>query len=481
MASPKPSHEDDARSERLGSAPLGPLMIKLSIPGMFGMIVMSIHNIVNTLWVTGLPDGTEAIAALTVMFPVQMVVSSVGMGIAMGLTSLVSRRLGEGRRDAVLRGAGNAIVLGAGFGVLFMILSLSAAHPLVRAFGATPELIELSAEYLARVSLAFPLFMVGLSLDGLYRGGGNVTVPMYLTGLSAVTNATLAPLLIYGVGPFPRWELNGAGVATAVAQVLTATTSLWYLRSGRSGFHLRRSDLKLDVEVIRDIAVVGVPAMAMNALRSITALVFNWVLGGFGAAAIAGHGLALRVMMLAVSCLGGGVHQALMPIVGYTFGSRDYRRMWSAYRLAAIWTSAGGLIIGGIICVFARQILAPLAREAELLDLATLALQLKLCTLFLVEPQMMAMFALEGMGFGGRAMMLNMSRDVILVLPALLVLPRIFGILGAYGAQAVADVLSMFVTFWIMSRVYRQYPPSASVPRGRAPLGPPVEQSVGAE
>lgn len=469
MAMPKLPEGEDPRSERLGSAPLGPLMIRLSIPGIFGMVVMSIHNIVNTLWVTGLPDGTEAIAALTVMFPVQMVVSAVGMGIAMGLTSLVSRRLGEGRRDAVLHGTGNAMVLGGGFGLLFALLSVAAAEPMVRAFGATPELVELSAQYLVRVSVAFPLFMIGLSLDGLYRGGGNVTVPMYLTALSAVVNATLAPLLIYGVGPFPRWELNGAGVATAFAQILTASVSLWYLRSGRSGFRLRRRDLKLDLDIIRDIAVVGVPAMAMNALRSITALVFNWVLGGFGAAAIAGHGLALRVMMLAVSCLGGGVHQALMPIVGYTFGARNYRRMWSAYRIAALWTSIGGLIMGGLLCAFARPILAPLAREQELLDLATLALQLKMCTFFLVEPQMMAMFALEGMGFGGRAMILNIARDVVLVLPALLILPRIMGVTGAYAAQPVADVLAMFVTFWVMAQVYRQYPPTATH-ESRSPL-----------
>jgi putative MATE family efflux protein len=437
-------------------------MVRMSIPGMVGMIIMSVHNIVDTLWVSGLPDGTEAVAALTVMFPVQMIAGAVGMGIAMGLTSLVSRRLGEDRRRQAQRGAGNGIALAAGFGIVLTLLAITASEPAVKLFGATPEIVDRAAGYLRYVGLAFPFFMVGLALDGLYRGGGNIITPMCLMGLSALLNAGLDPLLIYGLGPFPRLALDGAAIATAISQVTAASVSLVYLRSGRAGFHLIRSDFRPDLAIIKDIGQVGAPATAMNSLRSVVASVFNWVLGGFGPAAIAAHGLSLRVMMLVISCLGGGVHQALMPIVGYNFGGRNYRRMWDAYKIAAVWTSAGGLLIGGAVIWYAEPILAPFAKEPELLELSVISLRLKMSTFFLVEPQMMALFALEGMGFGGRAMVLTLSRGVILVIPALFLLSAWLGVTGAFMAQPVADVLSLFIAGAVLWRVYRKYPPQVS-------------------
>jgi Na+-driven multidrug efflux pump len=190
--------------------------------------------------------------------------------------------------------------------------------------------------------------------------------------------------------------------------------------------------------------------------------VYNWVLAGFGPAAIAAHGLSMRILMLVISCLGGGVNQALTPIVGYTFGARNYRRMWRAYGIAAWWTSGGGLLLGGAVCVFAPQILAPFARDPELLRLGALSLRLKMCTFFLIEPQMMAVFSLQGMGMGGRAMLLTMSRNAVFVLPAMLLLSSLFGVTGAFAAQPVSDVLALFVAAAVMVQVYRRYPPSAT-------------------
>ena len=142
----------DRRTTDLGNAPLGPLMIRLSIPGMIGMLVMSIYNIVDTFWVSGLPEGTEAIAALTVLFPIQMIAGAVGMGIATGVTSLVARRFGAGRADEANLAAGNAISLAVLMGGLFTVVGAVAAGPVVRVFGATPEIVAPSIAYLTTVA-----------------------------------------------------------------------------------------------------------------------------------------------------------------------------------------------------------------------------------------------------------------------------------------------------------------------------------------
>ena len=455
----------DKRTADLGTAHLGPLMVKLSIPGMVGMLVMSLYNIIDTFWVSGLPNGTNAIAALTVLFPLQMIVGAVGMGTAAGVTSLVARRFGAGRAQEANEAAGNAITFSVLAGAVFTLAGLTASGPLVRLLGATPDIVTLAVAYLRFVAIGFPFMLLANVLNALYRGAGNTLTPMAIMAAAAATNAVLDPLLIYGPGPFPRLEIQGAAIATVIAQVGSAIASVLYLRTRHSGYRVRVPHLRLRSGVVRDIAQVGAPATADSLLRSLVASIYNHVLSGYGPAAIAAQGLSMRVLMLVISCLGGGVNQALTPIVGYTFGARDYRRMWRAYKIAAVWTSGGGLLLGGAVCVFAKTLIGPFAKEPELLRLGVLSLQLKMCTFFLMEPQMMAVFSLQGMGMGGRAMLLTVSRNTVFLVPALFLLTPHFGVTGAYAAQPVSDVLGLFVAAVVVWKVYRTYPPSASLPR----------------
>jgi putative MATE family efflux protein len=430
---------------------------------MVGMLVSSLYNLVDTFWVSGLAQGTHAIAALTELFPLQMIAGAIGFGLSAGVTSLVSRRFGATQVEDVHRGAGNALVLALVLGCGLLALLVPLAGPVVRLFGATRDIEHPSIVYLRIVAFGFPLQLFAITASGLYRGAGNTVTPMLLLTSGAVVNAALDPFLIYGWGPFPAMGIGGAALATVVAQFVVALASVWYLFGRHSGYRLRPEHYRLRRAILLDIAQVGAPVSADSFLRSLVSSLVNWVLGGFGAAAIAANGLSFRVMMLLISCLGGGVHQALVPTAGYCFGARDYRRMWRAYRIAAVWTGAGGLVLGAVLIWFAPQILAPFAREPELARLAPLALRLRVSTFFLVEPQMMAVFLFQGMGLGGRAMLLTMSRTAILVVPAILLLSSRFGVAGAFAAQPVADVLSLAIAAAVLARVYRQYPPSASL------------------
>jgi putative MATE family efflux protein len=412
--------------------------------------------------VSGLPDSTKAIAALAVMFPIQMIAGAIGMGIAAGLTSLGARRLGERRVDEAHRALGNAVAMEVACGAVLCAVSVLVPLHVVRLFGAGPEVDVRAAQYLRIVGMALPLFMLRLSLDGMYRATGNIVTPMWLMAGSSLLNAVLDPLLIYGIGPFPSMGIRGAAAATAISQAGAAAASVAYLFGAMSGLRLSVRDLVPSLKTVLEILHVGAPAAATSLLRSIVGSVYLWVLAGFGPAAVAAFGLSHRFMMLIVSCLGGGVHQALMPIAGHNFGTRNYRRMWNAYKVAAVWTSSGALLLGALTWVFAPVLLAPFAREPEMRRLSVLSLRLCMSTFFLVEPQMMAMFTLQAMGFGGRAMVLTMSRNVLLVLPALVLLPRLMGAVGAYAAQPVADVLALAVAVPLLLQVYRRYHPGVA-------------------
>lgn len=458
------------KTTALGTAPLGPLMIRMSIPGMVGMLVASLYNVVNTFWVAGLPEGTHAIAALTVLFPLQMIAGAMGMGLTAGVTSLAARRFGAARLEEAHCAAGNALLLSVALGGALALALLPLARPAVLLFGATTEILEPSVSYLTIVACGFPFLLFTMTSSGLYRGSGDTLVPMLLQLVGAVLNAILDPFLIYGWGPFPHLGIAGAALATVISQGVGAVCSLVYLYGRRSGYTLRLQHFRLRWRVLADISQVGSPAAADSVLRSVVASLTNGVLGGFGPAALAAHGLSMRVMMLMVSCLGGGVNQALVPTVGYCFGSGDYRRLWRAYRIAALWTGIGGLLISTLLCVFAVPILSPFTKDPELARLGPLALRLRVCTFFLVEPQMMAVFMFQGMGMGGRAMWLTLSRNVLLVVPLLFPLAWLFGAAGVFAAQGVADVLCLFLAVVLVVQVYRRYPPGS----GTAPSGIPA-------
>ena len=464
MSSAAQSAQDvSKRTAELGTLPLGRLLLSLSLPSIVGMVVMSLYNLIDTFWVGRLPQGTAAMAALTVLFPLQMVAGSLGNGTGVGVSSLAARRFGAQRADEAGLVAGHAVLLPLLFGVLLTVICVLVPAPLVRFFGASPEVQPLAVEYLRALALGMPFLLSVMTLSGLFRGAGNTVLPMAMMITSALLNAVLAPLLILGRCGFPALGMTGAGLATACAQFAGAALATIYLWSGKGGYRITLRHLRLRGDILLGIARVGLPAAVQGCIGSVVGLTFNTVLGRFGTQAVAAQGLALRIMMLIISFIGGGVYQGLLPVVAYSFGAKNYRRMWRAYKAAAVGTSSIAIFLALLTISLTPQIVGLFTKDPELIKLAVIAFRLRIVTLFLVEPQMMGVASLQGMGKGVQALMVTMTRDALLVIPTLLLLAHYGGVMWAYGAQPISDVLTLFVTATIMVKAYRQHPPSATV------------------
>lgn len=445
------------RTEALGSAPLGPLLVRLSIPGIVGMLVMTLYNVVDTFWVAGLPYGPRAIAALTVLFPLQMVAGALGIGTGVGVASLVARRFGEKRLEQVNDVAGNAVAFPLLSGSVLAVVSLIVPTWLVTLFGATEEIRDLSVAYLTIVALGYPFLLFNMTVNGLYRGAGNTLMPMIVMASSALLNLVLDPLLIYGVGPIPQLGVRGAAIATVISQVAGFLVSAGYLWSGRSGYRVKASNVRLRAAVLRDIAQVGAPAFAMQLATSLGAAVFNWLLAGYGAMALAAYGLTFRMMMLVFPLI-AGVRHGLLPIVGYNFGAGQYRRMWQAFVLAATRVGALALALAALMWISAPQIVRIFTQEAELVGLAQMGLRTILTLMCLGAVQMLAVATLQGMGMGPQAMVLTLVRQPFTVVPAGILLSSWYGLQGAFAAYPLADLLSVSVTLtylWVVHKRYR--------------------------
>ena len=246
------------RTADLGVAPLGPLLIKLSLPAIAGMLVMALYNVIDTFWVARL--GGDAVAALTVVFPWQIAVSALGVGAGVGVASLVARRYGEGRGEEANLAGGQVILLTVVLGFGLAVVAHLLPEPMLRMFGATPEIMPLAKDYLFSVALGVPFVMFMMGTNGLYRGAGNTMLPTIVMTTSAVCNAMLAPFMVLGLWGFPAMGVLGAGYSTAIAQLLGAAAALWHLRSHRSGFNIHWRHLRPSPQVLQDIAAVGAPA-----------------------------------------------------------------------------------------------------------------------------------------------------------------------------------------------------------------------------
>lgn len=444
------------RTADLGVAPLGPLLFRLSLPAIVGMAVMALYNIIDTFWVARL--GEKAVAALTIVFPWQMLIGAIGVGTGVGVSSLVARRFGEGRGEGANRVGGQVLVLAGTVGPLLTATALLFSRPVVRLFGATPDLEALATSYLTAVAFGVPFVLFMMSTSGLYRGSGNTLFPTLTMSTSAALNMGLAPFLIFGWGPFREMGVRGAGWATAISQFSASFMAATYLWSRYSGFQVRRRHLRPHWPTIRDIFQVGAPAMAMQLVGTVVISLYNDVLGHFGDTAIAAYGLTFRMMAMVFMPF-FGIAQGLLPIVGFNYGARQYQRMWGAIRFASAVTGGVGFLLGALLWVFAPGAVHVFTREPQWVPLTVMAIRFTVVTMWLVGPQVMFISAVQGMGHGTHALLLSLTRQLVFLVPGLYVLSHYFGIEGAFASQPLADFFSFLATLVLFVYMVRRYRP----------------------
>ncbi|MCD6567612.1 MAG: MATE family efflux transporter [Dehalococcoidia bacterium] len=435
-------------TERLGTAPLGRLLLSLSLPSVASMVTLSLYNIVDTFWLARL--GHEAIAALTVFFPYHVLIIAIGSGSGIGIAALVSRRFGEGNAEASNHAAGQIFPITAFFGAIFLLVAIFLSHTVLSIMGATPDIMDYGVQYLTIMGFGAPPLFFLLTSTNLLRGAGDAMRPMIFTITASVLNLALDPLLIFGLGPFPAMGIRGAALATVFSLFVGAGMCLWWITSGRSSYRIALKHLRPDRRVLRDIYRVGAPSMVIQLMESVCFITFNNILSVFGSVALAIAGITIRIADLAFMPI-LGVSNGLLPIVGFNFGARNWHRMWRAVGLAA----AGIAVVMGL-ATLALELLAPhiiglFSHDADLLAMAVPAARIFLSSMPIVGVLIIFITTFQGLSKGKEAMLLSLARQVLFFIPALLLLPRFLGITGAWLAVPLSDVLGFLLAgLWIL-------------------------------
>jgi len=439
-------------TKRLGDAPLGKLLLSLSLPGIASMITMALYNIIDTFWVARL--GYRAIAALTIVMPYHILIIAFGAGTGIGVSALTSRRFGEGNAEATNHVAGQIFPLAVLLGSVFLAAALFFSHTILTICGATPDIMDYATQYLVIISFGAPFLIFSISANNLLRGSGDAIRPMIFMIIATVINIILDPLMIFGIGPFPEMGVRGAALATTISQACAAGLNFYYIVAHKSIYRIKLAQIRLNLPILRDIYRVGFPAMIMETTESITFALFNYVISAFGSLAIAAAGLAIRIGDLAFMPM-FGVAQGLLPIVGFNFGAKLWDRVWRAVKLACIGLALTMGAATVVLEIFTPQAVGIFSDDPELMALAVPAMRITLSSLVIVGPTILFNTAFQGLSRGKEALALSLIRQFLFFVPLLLLLPRIWGINGVWLTWPSSDVLAFIVAGLWLFREYK--------------------------
>lgn len=434
----------EERQKKMGLEPVGKLLLKFSIPAIVGMMVQALYNIADRYFIGQMGDqeGSLAIAGITVSFPFALVAMGFGMLIGLGGMSVFSILLGEQKRDQAEKVLGNSFSLLVVFLLAFSVISLVFLKPLLSVFGASPDVLPYAFDYMQIIIVGSVFNGIGFGMNNFIRANGSPRTAMTTMLIGAILNIILAPILVLGLG----MGVRGAAIATVFSQFVSTVWVLSYFSGPKSPVRIIPKNLVLDGKITRRILLIGLAPFSMQvAAGGINVLLNRQLLAYGGDIAISALGIIYSIALFFMMPI-FGINQGAAPLIGYNYGAKKYDRVQKVARLAIL--GASSIVLTGFILVqlFARQFLSFFNQNSELLDVGERASHF----FFLVFPflglQIVGAGYFQAVGKPKEAMLLSLSRQVLFLIPAVIILPLFFGLDGIWYAIPVADGLAVLVT-----------------------------------
>ncbi|SCZ08387.1 MATE family efflux transporter [Alkaliphilus peptidifermentans] len=437
-------------SKILGNEAIGKLLFRLSAPAVIGMMVQALYNLVDTIFV-GRGVGTMAIAGLAIAFPLQMISLAIAQAIGIGGASIISRSMGSGDNERAERAMGNIFSLVIVVSIVITILGLAFMEPILMIFGATESILPYSMEYMGVILLGTVLFTFAVASNSILRAEGNAKMAMITMLISAGLNIILDPIFIFVF----RMGIRGAAIATVLAQATTAIYLVIYFVSGKSTLKFKVENLKPDLKIINETFAIGSSAFARQVAGSFMAIILNNSLAFYGGdITIAAFGVINRLLMFTFMPL-FGVVQGLQPIVGYNYGAKQFDRVKKTINLSIIVTTLLATLGFVMLMVFPRFFMEIFSDDVELINLSVGAVRVIVLGIPFIGLQVVGASMYQAIGKALPSLILSMSRQILFLIPLVLILPMYFNLDGIWYAFPLADILSTVVTMVFMSKELR--------------------------
>ncbi|MBR9920260.1 MAG: MATE family efflux transporter [Bacteroidetes bacterium] len=443
-------------SQDLGIRPIGKLLTKMAVPASIGILVMSIYFIVDTIFV-GRFVGTLGIAAITVVMPITFLISSIGMAIGVGGSSIVSRALGADDNSKADRTFGNMVSLAFTFALILVGVGVFFMEEILLLFGAQGDIMEPAKEYFQIILIGVPFLAWAMMSNNLMRAEGAPKMAMMVMLIPAVANIILDPILIIWMD----WGLAGAAWATSISYIASAVFSAWFFIRGKSELNLNLVDLKWRLPILKEISSIGSVTLARQGTISILTIVLNHSLFQYGnEMAVAVFGIINRIAMFANFPV-LGITQGFLPIAGYNYGAKKWGRVRQTLRLSI---RTGTLIAVGIlsmILLFKEPFVGLFTTDPELLERTPSSLMIVFMGTPFIVVNLIGSAYFQAVGKALPALLLTMTKQGFFLIPLILILPIFFGLDGIWYGFPIADTLSAVVTFLYLKREMRKNLPEA--------------------
>lgn len=439
-------------ADKMGNTPMLRLILSMSLPTMFSMIIQAMYNIVDSVFVSSL--GQDALTALSLAYPLQLMTISVAVGTGVGINSFISRRLGEKNQELANNGAANGIFISIISWLVFLLVGIFLTVPFFKLFNPTPGVMKYGVDYTSIILIFSVGVMVEIAIEKVLQATGNMIFPMIFQLIGAVSNIVLDPLFIFGIGPFPRMEVAGAAVATVIGQILAMLFAIYIFFFKKHAVQVHVRNFKPSLKIIKNIYSVGFPSIIMQSISSVLVVGLNAILMGFSEAAVSVHGIYYKMQSFVFMPV-FGLNQGLMPIMGYNFGAKNKDRLHSAIRYGCI-IAAFIMLCGTVIFwVFPDQILSLFNANDDILNMGIKAMRFISLSFLPAAIDIIFSTTFQAVGKGFSSMILSLLRQLVFILPAAFVLSN-FGVNAVWFAYPIAEVGALIVAIFLYTRINKK-------------------------
>lgn len=435
--------------EKMGTEKVSKLLFSFSLPAVAGMMVNALYNIVDRIYIGNIKEtGNLAIAGVGVVFPLMIISFAFAIMTGLGAATNISINLGQKNKEKAEKYLGTATSFGFIVGIILTILTLASLDKIVYFLGASAQSGIYAIEYMKVIALAFPITIVGYITNAAIRSDGKPKFSMFTLLIGAIINIVLDPIFIFGL----NMGVRGAAIATVISQVISAVWTIYYFKSKFSVIKLKKENLNLDKEIIKSICLVGLGPFALQLGQSLVFFLLNSTLKRLGGDPAVG---AMTIVNSIVSFLimpVFGINQGLQPIAGYNYGAKKYDRVRDALKtaiMAASFLTCTGFLM---IQLFSKNIIHVFSRNPELVELSSYGLKMTTLMLPIIGFQIVSAVYFQAVGKAKTNLFLSISRQILFLIPIMLVLSSMFGIKGVWIAAPVADFLAFMVTFYFIKR-----------------------------
>jgi putative MATE family efflux protein len=438
---------------KMGVMPIGRLLATMSFPAMISMLIQAFYNIVDSFFVARISEN--ALAAVTLVFPVQLLMISVATGTGVGLNSLIARRLGEKRFGEANHAAAHGFLLAFFSWLAFALFGLFGAAPFLGLFSDDPEITALAIRFCTIVTVGSPFLFFQINTEKTLQSTGNMLFPMIFNITGAICNIILNPILIFGLFGAPRLGIAGSAASTVIAQFIGMSLGFFFLFRFKHAIRVSFRHFRPRARTIRDIYAVGFPSIIMQAVNSLALSIINFILINLTPTAVAVLGVYFRIQSLIFMPV-FGLNQGALPIIGYNFGARNKARLMEAYKkavLVALVVMAVGTLL---FQLFPREILLVFNATPEMLRIGVSALRVTSAGFIFAGFAVVSITLFQALAHGMLTMILSLLRQMVFTLPLAWFFAVFFGIDYFWFCFPLSEIFSVVILAFVVARIYRK-------------------------